>query len=88
MSFLEEVYARVGVAGVILLIIAFYLVKWAFDLVRDPLRDIPGPFLARFTRLWLLRQYVKGDFQKTNLQLHDQCGMSAISVAFFFQIIS
>jgi hypothetical protein len=43
--------------------------------VTDPLRDIPGPFLARFTRLWLLRQYVKGDFQKTNLELHERYGM-------------
>jgi hypothetical protein len=76
MSFLEEIHARVGVTGIVLLIIALYFVKEAFDLMRDPLRDIPGPFLARFTRLWLLRQYVKGKFQKTNLQLHEQYGMS------------
>ena len=78
MSFLEEALERVGVVGVIFLVIALYLLKWIFDLVIDPLRDIPGPFLARFTRLWLLRQYVNGDFQKTNLELHEQYGMFSI----------
>lgn len=74
MTFLEEVLERVGVSGIIFLAIALYLFKWAFDLVTDPLRDIPGPFLSRFTRLWLLRQYVKGDYQKTNVELHEQFG--------------
>jgi hypothetical protein len=74
MAFLEEVLQRVGVRGIVFLGIALYLFKWAFDLVTDPLRDVPGPFFARFTRLWLLRQYVKGNYQKTNVKLHDQYG--------------
>lgn len=75
MSLLDEVQARVGIGGIVVVLVALYLVKWAFDLIRDPLKDIPGPVLARFTRLWLLRQYVKGDFQKTNLDLHQKYGV-------------
>ncbi|GME57771.1 hypothetical protein GTA08_BOTSDO13424 [Neofusicoccum parvum] len=40
----------------------------------SPLRSIPGPFLARFTRLWLLRHFLRGDFHKTNIQLHQRYG--------------
>ncbi|KAF4863607.1 Pisatin demethylase [Colletotrichum siamense] len=42
--------------------------------VRDPLRHIPGPFLARFTRLWLFRQYCRADYEKTDRKLHDKYG--------------
>lgn len=46
----------------------------------DPLRRVPGPFLARFTRLWLLRQYAKGDYEKTNILLHRKFGTSFINI--------
>ncbi|KAF4827585.1 Pisatin demethylase [Colletotrichum tropicale] len=42
--------------------------------VRDPLRHIPGPFLARFTRLWLFRQYCRADYEKTDRKLHERYG--------------
>jgi hypothetical protein len=37
-------------------------------------QDIPGPFLARFSRLWYLRQVRKRNFQQTNLELHKLYG--------------
>ncbi|RAL03462.1 cytochrome P450 [Aspergillus ibericus CBS 121593] len=37
-------------------------------------RDIPGPWLARYTRLWYIWQMVKGDFQYTNIKLHRRFG--------------
>ena len=40
----------------------------------DPLRDLPGPFLARYTRLWYLRAILKGDWEKTNIALHRKHG--------------
>jgi hypothetical protein len=43
--------------------------------ISNPLRQIPGPFWARFTRLWYLRKVWKGDFQKTNIELHKKYGM-------------
>jgi hypothetical protein len=41
---------------------------------QDENYDIPGPFLARFTRLWFLRAILKGDFEKTNIELHRKHG--------------
>ncbi|GCB25018.1 pisatin demethylase [Aspergillus awamori] len=55
--------------------LALGLFLWVF--VKRALssdRDIPGPFLARFTRLWYLRQMTRGDFQYTNIRLHRDHG--------------
>ncbi|KAK5723191.1 hypothetical protein LTR17_013911 [Elasticomyces elasticus] len=46
----------------------------AFHLVFDPLRDIPGPFAARFTRLWELQQIRGNKFEQTNEELHAKYG--------------
>ncbi|KAG8157001.1 hypothetical protein KVR01_013223 [Diaporthe batatas] len=34
----------------------------------------PGPFLARFTDLWLASRQIKGDFQIENVELHKKYG--------------
>ena len=39
-----------------------------------PLRAVPGPLAARFTRLWYLRAVNKGSFEKTNINLHKAYG--------------
>ena len=39
------------------------------------LRDIPGPWQARYTRLWLLRAISSRSFQKINLDLHRKYGL-------------
>ncbi|GKZ35603.1 hypothetical protein AbraIFM66950_006303 [Aspergillus brasiliensis] len=55
--------------------LALGLFLWVF--VRPALssdRDIPGPFLARFTRLWYIRQMMRGDFQYTSIRLHRDHG--------------
>jgi cytochrome P450 len=38
--------------------------------LRDPLRDIPGPFLARFTKLWYLANVYKGSHEQDAISLH------------------
>ncbi|KAJ5385634.1 hypothetical protein N7517_003545 [Penicillium concentricum] len=43
-------------------------------LLLSPLRRIPGPFWARFTRLWKLLQIYQGSFEKTNIALHKKYG--------------
>ncbi|KAJ9608403.1 hypothetical protein H2200_007391 [Cladophialophora chaetospira] len=48
--------------------------------LRDPLRTVPGPFLARFTKLWYLRNVWRGDFEKTNVALHKKHG-SVVRIA-------
>lgn len=36
--------------------------------------DIPGPSIARFTNLWYWWQMKRGDFQVTNLTMHNNSG--------------
>jgi hypothetical protein len=42
--------------------------------ILDPLRNIPGPFLARFTRLWYLKHVWGGKFEQANIELHKRFG--------------
>jgi hypothetical protein len=38
------------------------------------LRAIPGPFLTRYTRLWLFKEAYFGTFPQTNVKLHQKYG--------------
>ena len=67
--------ATVGIVGGAALII-YLLIQF----ILDPLRDIPGPFLARFTRLWYLIEIYKGSFELTEIELHKKYG-SIVRVA-------
>ncbi|TVY12611.1 Pisatin demethylase [Lachnellula arida] len=40
----------------------------------DPLRHLPGPRIARFTRLWYLYQIYQGRFEQVNIELHRKYG--------------
>ncbi|OAA67679.1 Cytochrome P450 [Cordyceps fumosorosea ARSEF 2679] len=42
--------------------------------LTSPLRSVPGPFLARFTRLWYLFRVVRGHFEDENIALHRRYG--------------
>lgn len=58
----------VGICAVIFIV---------FILLRPLLsssRRIPGPFLARYTRLWLLREVWYGTFPYTSVELHRKYG--------------
>jgi hypothetical protein len=43
-------------------------------ILLDPLRDIPGPFFARFTRWWYFNEIWKGSFERTEIELHKRYG--------------
>lgn len=43
-------------------------------ILLDPLRHLPGPFIARFTRLWYLYQIHQGRFEQVNIELHRKYG--------------
>lgn len=45
-----------------------------FNYLLDPLRSVPGPFLARFTRWWYFFAVWKGDFERMNVELHKKHG--------------
>ncbi|KAJ8071205.1 hypothetical protein OCU04_001542 [Sclerotinia nivalis] len=53
---------------------SIYLLSILFLAIIDPLRHIPGPFLARFTRAWYCWEIYKGSFHRTNQQLHSRYG--------------
>lgn len=60
---------------VILGLVAF-LIHHVYRLAHDPLRRVPGPWLARFTRLWGLHQIRRGNFEQINVELHQRYGLS------------
>lgn len=64
---LSSVSLVVCVIGVLFL---YHLVK----LLLDPLKDIPGPFLARFTRFWYFWEIYRGSFEATDVELHRKYG--------------
>jgi hypothetical protein len=59
-------------------LLALGLVKYIYQTLSSPLRKIPGPFLARFTRLWEV-QAVRGHDNPTfNIKLHEKYGAFGI----------
>ncbi|KAL9636727.1 MAG: hypothetical protein Q9164_002642 [Protoblastenia rupestris] len=59
----------------ILLVLVFaYALDTLYKAYATPLRDIPGPWLAKFTRIWLFTAIAKRDFQTTNVDLHRKYG--------------
>lgn len=45
-----------------------------YDAYATPLRDIPGPWLAKFTRFWLFRAINTRKYQHINIDLHRKYG--------------
>lgn len=60
-----------GTIGVLSLLV---VLRSLFRATLTPLRSLPGPFLARFSRLWYLGRVWRGDFHKENVALHRQYG--------------
>lgn len=54
-------------------IAVFSICVWRRYFVSS-LREIPGPFVASFTRLWHMHHIVKGDQNLELIRLHDQHG--------------
>jgi hypothetical protein len=61
----------------ILLLLSLWVAYKFTSILRDPLRTVPGPFVARFTRLWYLSKVWQGTFEKTNIALHKKHGNRA-----------
>jgi hypothetical protein len=55
-------------------IIALSVAVIGYALLLDPLRNVPGPFLARFSRLWMVYHARKGDMHTTMIALHKKHG--------------
>ncbi|THW34272.1 cytochrome protein [Aureobasidium pullulans] len=57
--------------GVVVLLLGSSILPAFFS----PTRKIPGPLLARFSRLWYLSKIYRGDFEITNKELHRRHGV-------------
>ncbi|KAF2823879.1 cytochrome P450 [Ophiobolus disseminans] len=53
--------------GIFLFCHLFYRLYHAWT---DQLRDVPGPFWTRYTRLWYLKHVINGRFHEESLELH------------------
>jgi hypothetical protein len=52
----------------------YALFRTLYDAYATPLRDVPGPWLAKFTRLWLFQAIRSREYQKINIELHQKHG--------------
>jgi hypothetical protein len=55
-------------------LLALGVVRYVYQTLTSPLRDVPGPFLARFTRLWELWAICKYETATLNIALHKRYG--------------
>ncbi|KAG4433830.1 hypothetical protein IFR05_010678 [Cadophora sp. M221] len=69
-----SILLSLSASNVLLLAIAAPFLLAIFQYVSDPLRAVPGPRLARYTRLWYLYKIYQGQFEKVNIGLHQRYG--------------
>lgn len=74
----ESLSHYVTVSNVVLLALSLaglkVLSRIIYNLFISPLRDIPGPFWARITRLWELQHVYSGKMPETLIALHAKHG--------------
>lgn len=86
-SFLPSIFNMLSVvrevmgiteAQIYIVILVFITVSYAvsclFSYFRPHLRQVPGPFLARFTRLYKVYLSIKGDMHIEHQNLHKKYG--------------
>ncbi|KAH6972493.1 cytochrome P450 [Ilyonectria sp. MPI-CAGE-AT-0026] len=59
-------------AGAVFL--AVHLFIFIIHLIRSPLKNVPGPFLARFSDFWYFWTVRRGHFEKRNREIHQKYG--------------
>ncbi|EMR81864.1 hypothetical protein ACHAPC_001604 [Botrytis cinerea] len=70
---LQAIYS-LPIWALITIPVSVYILYIVTLAIIDPLRHIPGPFLARFSRAWYCWEIYKGHFERTNHQLHTRYG--------------
>ncbi|EPE36267.1 Cytochrome P450 [Glarea lozoyensis ATCC 20868] len=65
-----QLVTALSVTQLLLLITGIYIFYVTISAILDPLRSVPGPFLARFTRLWYLFAIYKGNFELRDIEIH------------------
>ncbi|EXA30590.1 hypothetical protein FOVG_18046 [Fusarium oxysporum f. sp. pisi HDV247] len=75
---LENLYINHGLPLLIMVFVfgpIIYFTSWAlYTLFLSSLRNVPGPFLARLTRLWEVRNVTTGNIHNIMVNLHKKHG--------------
>lgn len=61
---------RAVIAFAIVALVTYFL----YQLFFSPLAGIPGPLLAKVSRLWMIRRARRGDMHRTMIALHRKHG--------------
>lgn len=69
----ESPHGQYYIYGLVALL-ALGVVKYVYQTLASPLLKVPGPFLARFTRLWELHAVWKHDNPTFTIALHEKYG--------------
>ncbi|KAH6611813.1 pisatin demethylase [Boeremia exigua] len=72
-SVAESSHGRYYIYSLVALLV-FVVVKYVYQILASPLRSVPGPALARFTRLWEIQAVRKHDISTLNIALHEKYG--------------
>ncbi|KAM0241478.1 hypothetical protein ACHAP5_007517 [Fusarium lateritium] len=56
------------------LAITYKALSILYNVLFSPLKNVPGPILARFTDLWYVNRVRKGQFERDNIALHRKYG--------------
>ena len=62
------------VLGFILAVVLWTLFNKLYQAYATPLRDVQGPWLARFTRFWYAKSTYSRQGHKVNMSLHNKYG--------------
>lgn len=68
------------VSGIISLAFAWLLGSYIWYRYLSPISDIPGPFLASFSRLWLIKSILRGRSARELSELHEKHGQYRLQV--------
>jgi hypothetical protein len=60
--------------GLVFLLLVYLLVEAVYNIFFHPLRNVPGPFLAKFGQTWRNYKYVRGTWHDDCLELHAKYG--------------
>jgi len=71
---MEPIHLEYSWKSSILVILVIVTIRLITNRYKRGLRGIPGPLLARYTRLWKLHSVWKGDHHHTAIDLHKRHG--------------
>jgi len=80
-SLLSAELRPIFLLSLVFLPVCFLVVRSLRQAYGTTLRAVPGPVLAKFSRLWYLSNVYRGDFEKVNARLHQHYGMNLVRVA-------